>query len=88
MRHDIAAAGGQTTDQGRLTGAGVGTTLRVTGLQVPEGHRLRLAQHGVRVGARVTVVGHTSGGGRVLGIGATRLAVDRATARRVEVAAG
>ena len=47
---------------------------------VPPAQRLRLAELGLRPGVRVRVLGRTVGGGRVLGLGATRLAVDRGIA--------
>ncbi|HEY6934184.1 MAG TPA: FeoA family protein [Marmoricola sp.] len=77
----------QQAPPGGLGTASIGSTVQVTGIRLSDAHRLRLAQLGVRVGARVRVLGRTSGGGRVLGIGSARLAVDRATAGRVEVAA-
>ncbi len=47
--------------------------------------RLRLAELGIRAGALVTVLARTAGGGRVLGIGTSRVALDRATAARLRV---
>ena len=45
----------------------------------------RLAELGVRPGQRVTPLHPTSGGGRVLAVGDTRLALARSVLRRIEV---
>jgi ferrous iron transport protein A len=45
----------------------------------------RLAELGLRRGAEVQVLRRTSGGGRLLGIGTARLAVDKCTAASVRV---
>ena len=59
-------------------------TGRLSRISAVEGtDRLRLAELGLRVGALVTVVRRTAGGGRLLALGVDRIAVDRATARRV-----
>lgn len=50
---------------------------------VPPTHRLRLAQLGLRAGARVTVLGRTAGGGRLVGSGTTRVGLDAGTSRRL-----
>ena len=42
--------------------------------------RLRMAELGLRAGSVVTVVGRSSGGGRVVQVGTARVAVDRLTA--------
>lgn len=42
--------------------------------------RLRMAELGLRAGSVVTVVGRSSGGGRVMQLGMARVAVDRSTA--------
>ena len=52
---------------------------------VVRAHGLRLAQLGLRVGAQVTVLSRTSGGGRLVAVGSTRIGVDRETCRRLEV---
>jgi ferrous iron transport protein A len=64
--------------------APVGASVRVTDLS---GHprARRLAELGLRPGAMVEVLRRTSGGGRLLGLGTARLAVDRATADAVVV---
>ncbi len=45
----------------------------------------RLAELGLRRGAEIEVLRRTSGGGRLLGIGTARLAIDRGTAVSVLV---
>ncbi len=57
-------------------------------LGVPEvtaTHARRLAELGLRAGARVRVLLDTVGGGRVVAIGAGRIALDGATCRRIPV---
>lgn len=41
----------------------------------------RLAELGLRAGARVTVLHRSAGGGRILAVGDARIALDRATLR-------
>ncbi len=45
----------------------------------------RLAELGLRAGAAVTVLFRTAGGGRVIGIGESRIALDRATLAAIPV---
>jgi ferrous iron transport protein A len=45
----------------------------------------RLRELGLRPGVQVTVLRRTSGGGRVLALGTTRLAVDKTTATQLVV---
>jgi ferrous iron transport protein A len=66
--------------------APVGASVRVTNLAEHPRSR-RLAELGLRPGATVDVLRRTSGGGRLLGLGTARLAVDRATASSVVVEA-
>jgi Fe2+ transport system protein FeoA len=47
---------------------------------LPPAARLRLSQLGLRPGATVTVLARTSGGGRLVGVGSTRIGLDRDTA--------
>lgn len=49
--------------------------------RVQPAHRLRMAQLGLRASARVTVLGRTAGGGRLVATGTTRIGVDAATSR-------
>ena len=61
------------------------TDLEVTSVTVPDAARLRLREIGVRVGARVRVTQRSAFGGRVVAVAGTRVALDRATATRIEV---
>lgn len=45
----------------------------------------RLAQLGLRPGAELVVFMRTSGGGRVVGVSGSRIALDQATAQRLQV---
>lgn len=47
--------------------------------QLPVARARRLAELGLRSGARVTVLHRTAGGGRLVAIGQTRIALDRET---------
>ncbi len=75
--HSAARAGAS------LETAGVGATLRLTEVGLGRASRLRLAELGLRPGALLTVLARTAGGGRLVGIGTTRLALDRATVRHL-----
>ena len=46
----------------------------------------RLAELGLRAGARVRVLTYTAGGGRLVAIGDSRIALDGRTARQLPVA--
>jgi Fe2+ transport system protein FeoA len=46
---------------------------------------LRLAELGLRVGAQVSVVARTAGGGRMLGVGHARIAIGPELAARLRV---
>jgi Fe2+ transport system protein FeoA len=52
---------------------------------LPRGQGLRLAQLGLRSGAAVVVLARTAGGGRVVGVGTTRVGLDRTTARHLQL---
>ena len=67
-----------------ITEARLGVPLRLAGVSVTGAERLRLAELGLRVGAVLTVLSRTTGGGRLIGIGTGRIAVDRSTARALE----
>lgn len=56
----------------------VGSAARLADTSAHPG-RGRLAALGLRPGAEVAVLRRTSGGGRLLGVGPSRFAVDRAT---------
>jgi Fe2+ transport system protein FeoA len=62
----------------------VGTTARLATTTVHPSSR-RLAELGLRPGADVQVMRRTAGGGRLLGLGHSRMAVDRATLRALNV---
>jgi len=61
-----------------LTQVPLGTTARLSDTSAHP-RRQRLAELGLRPGTDVHVMSRTSGGGRVLGIGQSRMAVDRST---------
>lgn len=54
-----------------------GAEVVLTGIDVPHEHRLRLAELGLRPGMRLRVLARTVGGGRIVGVGPARLAIDR-----------
>ena len=62
----------------------VGTRARLSVTSDHPTHR-RLAELGLRPGAEIHVMRRTSGGGRLLGIGPSRMALDRATLRSLHV---
>jgi ferrous iron transport protein A len=66
--------------------------LGATGLlalgDVPRSAGLRLAQLGLRAGAGVTVLARTAGGGRLVGVGTTRIGLDRDTSHRLGLRIG
>jgi Fe2+ transport system protein FeoA len=68
-----------------LAGVRVGSTVRLAGSDLAVAERLRLAEFGLRPGALVNVLARTAGGGRVVGVGPSRVAIDRATAARIAV---
>ena len=71
-----------------LAGVPVGRTVVLAGSRegaATHGHTRRLCQLGLRPGAHVSVIRRTVGGGRLLGLGEARVAVDRATARALAV---
>ena len=69
-----------------LDGVPSGRTVLLAAPEVPPARARRLAELGLRAGQRVHVLHRTAGGGRLLGIGADRIAVDRATLRALPVA--
>lgn len=62
----------------------VGSSARLASTSAHPSSR-RLAELGLRPGADVQVMRRTSGGGRLLGLGHSRMAVDRATLRSLDV---
>jgi ferrous iron transport protein A len=69
-----------------LDDAPLGEPARVSSTDVHPALARRLAELGIRAGQDVTPVHRTAGGGRVLAVGDTRLALARAVLRRIEVA--
>lgn len=68
-----------------LDRAHLGVPVTLVAVDSPEPVRRRMAEMGLRVGARVTVIQRTAGGGRLLGVAGSRIAVDRGTARAMAV---
>lgn len=68
-----------------LSQARVGSAVTVVDVSGHPSAR-RLGALGLRPGAEVAVLRRTTGGGRLLGLGALRLAVDRTTADALVVA--
>ena len=62
-----------------------GADVEIASVTVPDAARLRLQEIGLRVGGRVRVTQRTAFGARVVAVGGTRLALDRATAAAVTV---
>ncbi len=52
---------------------------------VPASRARRLAELGLRAGATVEVLARTAGGGRIVAVGAGRIALDRTMTRRLAV---
>lgn len=63
------------------------TAVRVVGIAVEPALRLRMREIGLRDGAVLRVWRRTPFGGRVVGVGGARIALDGETARRVHVEA-
>ena len=57
----------------------------VVSLGLSDGPTRRLSELGVRVGATIEVHRRTSGGGIVIGVAGSRVALDRASARSITV---
>ncbi len=70
-----------------LDQAPAGAELHVAGTDLEPALERRLAELGVRRGQAVTPLHRTSGGGRVLAVGDTRIALARSVLRRIEVVA-
>jgi Fe2+ transport system protein FeoA len=64
-----------------------GSEFVVLDVNLAESAQRRLAELGVRTGARVNVTQHTAGGGIVVSIGGSRIALDERTARGISVRA-
>lgn len=61
------------------------TRARIVGMEVLPQFRLRLEELGVRAGSEFTAVNRAAFGGVVVNIGGARIAVDRASALKMEV---
>ncbi len=70
-----------------LDQAPVGVPVQVTRADLEPALVRRLAELGVRAGRTVTALHGTSGGGRVVAIDDTRVALARTVLRRIEVVA-
>jgi Fe2+ transport system protein FeoA len=70
-----------------LDQAPAGVPVHVTGADLDAALVRRLAELGVRAGRTVTPLHGTSGGGRVVAVDDTRVALARAVLRRIEVVA-
>lgn len=70
----------------RLADVPLGTAVVLVGRGDGEVPPLRLAELGLRPGARVVVLHRTAGGGRVVGVGHGRVALDRTVTTALEVA--
>ena len=71
-----------------LASAPLHTSLTLLSSDAPEGSRARLASLGLRVGTRFSLLQKTAGGGRVVLVGGSRIALGSALLRqlRAEVA--
>lgn len=58
---------------------------RVTGVDLPDTQRLRMAEMGLRLGTVLHVTHRAAFGGRVVAIGADRFAVDAVTCSAITV---
>ncbi|MCA0435455.1 MAG: ferrous iron transport protein A [Actinobacteria bacterium] len=63
--------------------APLGATLSVASIAAEGPAQRRLAELGIRPGARVAVLRRTAGGGRILGVADSRVALDAGTARTI-----
>jgi len=69
-----------------LTTFPAGHEARIVALDAEPALALRMSELGLRVGAVVRVVHHARGGGRVVAVGADRIALDVAACRGVHLA--
>jgi len=63
-----------------------GHDAQIVGLDTEPGLALRMSELGLRVGAVVRVVHHARGGGRVVAVGADRIALDLVACQGVRLA--
>lgn len=69
-----------------LDHAPLGSPVTLVAARLTPAQTRRLATLGLRVGARLQPMLRTSGGGRIVGVGSSRIALDKATLRLLEVA--
>lgn len=69
----------------KLFECAVGATVRVVTVDLPDAHARRLRELGLAAGHVVHVTHRAAFGGRVVMVESDRFALDRATARRLEV---
>lgn len=63
----------------------LGEVFHVGAVSAPPRVLRRLAELGVRAGTQLTVLRRTAGGGRILAVAGSRVAVDAWTARTIEL---
>lgn len=68
-----------------VSDAPLGAVLVVTAISGNQRVLRRLAELGVRPGASLSVLRRTAGGGRIVGVAGSRVALDAATARDIEL---
>lgn len=69
----------------RLSACPTGSRARLSTIDVDPSYRLRLEELGMRPGAEFRLANRAAFGGVVINIAGTRIAVDRRSARRIEV---
>ncbi len=75
----------RTTTTCEVTTIARGVPVEIVDVRAEDTVRRRLAQLGLRVGAELTVVRATAGGGRILAVAGARIALDRDTAQGLRV---
>lgn len=75
-------------DASTLAGQPVGRRVVMGAPELDPARTRRLAELGLRAGAEVLLLHRTAGRGRIVAVGDTRIALDRATLQRLPVAAG
>lgn len=70
-----------------LASAPLGTALTLVAIDGTVGHRRRLAALGLREGASVRLLTRTIGGGRILLVGGSRIALNRELVRQLRAEA-
>jgi len=70
----------------RVSDAPFGEPLTIVAVNVDPEHLLRASELGLRPGVAVHVIHGAGVGGRLIGVGTSRLALDADTAARIDVA--